>query len=123
MATPCETEPIVYRITRKQAEKLIPILNKKNIWVESIDCYLNKNDIKTVAQVTTKTGCSAVYVSEDREGRLPHNLIRFSDDYIKQWGNNQKLYGNIICVLGQKAYESLPEHLKISDSNLNTIVL
>lgn len=115
-------EPIIYRITRKQAEKLVPILNARSIYVQDISFHLNKEDIKRVANVATKTGVSSVYVNEERRGLQPHNLISYNADFQKQWGN-QPIYGNVIFVLGEKAYNALPDNLKIANDALATIIL
>jgi hypothetical protein len=115
-------EPIIYRITRKQAEKLVPMLNERDIFVEDIKSHINKDDIKRVAGVPTINGVSGVYVNEERRGLQPHNLISYNADFQKQWGN-QPIYGNVIFVLGEKAYNALPDNLKIANDALATIIL
>jgi hypothetical protein len=112
----------VFRITRKQASKLVPILNKKGVFVENVASYLDKEDIKRAAGITKANGCSSVYVSEERDGRQPHHTIHYNESYQRTWGD-QPLYGNIICVIGDKAYAELPDALKIPDAELNNITL
>jgi len=112
--------PTVYRITRKMAEKAVPLLNKKNLYVEDILHYLNKDAVKRVAGLTNAKGISAVYVGEDRKAGTAHHLLPYNEDYQRNWGN-QAVYGNVIIILGDKAYNELPAELKTTD--ITTITL
>jgi hypothetical protein len=112
--------PTIYRITRKMAERLVPRLNDKGIYVESIDHYLNKDILKRVAGVNNLKGISSVYVNEDRKPGTAHNILPYNDEYQEYWGN-QSVWGNIIIVLGEKAYDALPQELKTVD--ITTIIL
>ena len=110
--------PTVYRITRKMAEKAISLL--ENIYVEDILCYLNKDAVKRVAGLTNAKGISAVYVGEDRKAGTGHFLLPYNDEYQRTWGN-QAVFGNIIIVLSEKAYNELEDDLKTTD--ITTITL
>ena len=110
--------PVVYRINRKMADKLVPRLNKSDIYVESIDYYLDKDILKQVAGVPNAKGISSVYVNESRVGKVAHRTLRYNNTYC---GGDQPIYGNIVIVLGPKAYDALPAELKTTD--VNSIVL
>lgn len=112
--------PTVYRITRKMAEKVVPMLNKQDIYVENIDHYLNKTELKRVAGVANAKNISGVYVNEDRREGTAHHLLPYNDEYQGNWGN-QPVYGNVIIILGPKAYNDLPAELKTTD--ISTITL
>jgi hypothetical protein len=112
--------PTVYRITRKMAEKVVPLLNDKDVYVEDIQRHLNKDALKRVAGITNLKGISGVYVGEDRKAGTGHNILPYSDEYQRTWGN-QFVYGNVIIIFGDKAYNELPAELKTTD--INTITL
>jgi len=112
--------PTVYRITRKMAEKAVPLLNDKDIWVEDILHYLNKDTVKRVAGLTNAKGISSVYVNDERYAGKAHHLLPYNDEYQRLHGN-QAVYGNVIIILGEKAYNELPAELKTTD--ITTITL
>ena len=112
--------PTVYRISRKMAEKVVPLLNDKDIWVENIQRHLNKDAVKRVAGLTNAKGISGVYVGDKRKAGEEHFLLPYNDEYQHTWGN-QAVFGNIIIVLGDKAYNELPAELKTTD--ITTITL
>lgn len=112
--------PTVYRITRKMAERLVPRLNKEGVYVEDIQRHLNKDALKRVAGITNLKGISGVYVGEDRKAGTAHNILPYNDEYQRNWGN-QSVWGNVIIIMGDKAYNDLAEELKTTD--INTITL
>jgi hypothetical protein len=112
--------PTVFRITRKMAERVVPLLNDKDIYVENIQRHLNTDTLKRVAGLTNAKGISSVYVSEDRKAGTAHHILPYNDEYQRNWGN-QPVYGNVIIVLGEKAYNDLPAELKTTD--ITTITL
>jgi hypothetical protein len=112
--------PTVYRISRKMAEKAVPLLNDKDIYVEDILHYLNKDAVKRVAGLTNAKGISSVYVGEDRKAGTAHHLLPYNEDYQRTWGN-QAVYGNVIIILSDKAYNELPAERKTTD--ITTITL
>jgi hypothetical protein len=114
-------QPTIYRITRKMANKLVPMLNKRDIYVENIQSYLDKEGVKRVARVNTLAGVSGVYVVAERKPEhLPHNILPYNEGYIKYWGPSF-VYGNVIFVLGDKSYNALPDELKTRDEDLPTV--
>jgi hypothetical protein len=107
-------QPVVFRVNRKQVSKIVPRLNKSDIWVESIGRYLDQAALARLVGVPRSTSISAVYVSENREGRLEHRTVPYNEEYARIWGD-QPIFGNMIVVLGEKSYNALPEHLKTTD--------
>ena len=112
--------PTVYRITYKMAKKLVPLLNEKDLWIEDIQRHLNKDAVKRVAGLTNAKGISGVYVGDERKAGTAHHLLPYNDEYQRTWGN-QAVYGNIIFVLSDTAYNELADDLKTTD--ITTITL
>jgi hypothetical protein len=103
----------VYRISKTQVDKLVPILNDKDIYVENIKHYLNKSQVKRASGVKSASSVSGVYVSEERRGLTAHHAIEYNDEYKRNWGN-QPIYGNILIVVSDKAYATLPAEQRMT---------
>ena len=108
------SEAKIYYVSRATAEKVVHKLNEKGVFVESIQRHLEKASLKRVTGLKSLAGISGVYVSEEREGRVAHNLLPYNQEFQKHWGN-QPIYGNVLIVLGQKAYNSLPSGVATTD--------
>jgi hypothetical protein len=115
---------VIYRISEEMLSLLFKKLNKDNIYLERIISVLDKKSLKNVAGVKNSNSILSVYVNDiGRKLNKPTNkLIKYTDTYLNFWKNQYPydntidlIYGNIIIVLSNKAYNTLPYELKTID--------
>jgi hypothetical protein len=111
--------PTVYRITNEMAKRLVPLLNQSRVYVQDLKRYLNPSNLKCVASVANISSVSMVLVDEEGTGTA-HRLLPYNDSYQRTWGD-KPLYGNVVIVLKDTAYNELAPELQTTD--LTTIRL
>jgi hypothetical protein len=125
-----ENNCVIYRISEDMLSLLFKKLNKDNIYLERINSVLDKKSLKNVSGVKNINNIGSVYVNDiGRKLNKPANkLIKYNDTYLNFWKNENPndntidlIYGNIIIVLSNKAFNSLPNELKTI--NIENIII
>ena len=107
--------PVIYHLNKKQIQRLLTRINKQGVYVECIKSYLNKESIKQHTPILP----NSVYVADEEGGRETSYLVRYENTI----DDTRPIFGNIIFLYGDKTYAQLPDDKKLTDAQVDEIVL
>ncbi len=106
----------VYHLNKKQTSRAFKVLNAQEVYLTCIKSYVEKASIKN----HTDTIPAFIYVREDTRS-TPNNLLRWKAGVLTPPGGF--VYGSIIFAYGDKTYANLPAHLKLTDEQVENLML
>ena len=107
--------PVIYHLNKKQVQRLLKRINQQEIYVECIKSYLNKQSIKDHTPLMPQS----VYVADTEGGRETSYLVRYENTI----DDTRPIFGNIVFYYGDKTYAQLPADKKLTDAQVDEIVL
>lgn len=109
--------PSIFFLSSKQSDLFIKATIKRKQYVEGIKRHLDSDSIKSATGLTTLVGLSDVWVDEEPDRTAPHHLISYNESYQRIWGD-APLYGNVLIILSQKAWDALPAEKRLTDARV-----
>lgn len=109
--------PSIFFLSSKQSSIFLDANIKRKQYVEGVKRYLDPESIKSATGLSTLVGLSDVWVDEEPDRTAPHHLIAYTKSYQRTWGD-APLYGNVLIILSQKAWEALPAEKRLTDARV-----
>jgi hypothetical protein len=106
----------VYHINKEQLSRLYTRMNARRIYLEDIKSYLDPKSIKEHSDIIP----AGVYVA-DSEGAEGGLLASYILRYKGTIDDTRPIYGNVIFQYGKATYARLPDHLKLTDAQVDAI--
>lgn len=109
--------PVVYHLNKKQTTRLFQRLNHSTppVYLECIKSIVSKKSIKRHSPYLP----TFIYVADTEGGREPSYIL----EYERTIDDTRPIFGNVVYAYGDKTYEKLPADKKLTDAQVDAIVL
>ena len=109
--------PVVYHLNKKQTARLFHRLNHSTppIYLESIERLVSKESISQHSPYKPRH----IYVADDEGGRETSYIL----EYVGTIDDTRPIFGNVVYAYGDKTYAKLPAEKKLTDAQVDAIVL